>query len=208
VILPDHIDYLEVTESSGLVKRAEGSLSVEERARRAGFGSEFRRRSFTMGRFAARTLLARPLGCTPKEVPIAVCDDGSLDVPGSALQLSIAHSGAYAAAAVAEHEVGLDLEVIRPRSESVFRFVLHPDESSLRQTIDLPQDHQLVLFWALKEAVLKGKRTGLRRSPRSLRLEIDLDTRTATIRGRRTWSAKFDLRPDHVVAVAWPVSGD
>ncbi len=202
--LPDHISFLQVVDGVSVPGDADTVLTESELARRTGFGSEARRRSFTLGRFAARTLLAEPMGRSAREVPLEVREDGSLDVPGGDFNVSISHSGIYAAAAISTHEIGLDLELVRPRSESLFRFVLHPDEQGLRESVPLPQDQQLVLFWALKEAVLKGKRTGLRRSPKSLRLEIDLESGEAVIQGIRTWSARFAIRDDHVVAVAWP----
>ncbi len=75
---------------------------------------------------------------------------------------------------------------------------------TLRDQVDLPAEHQIVLFWALKESVLKAKRTGLRLSPKSLRLSVDLSAGTAHVSGRSSWESRFELRDDHVLAVSWP----
>ncbi|MFT5144752.1 MAG: phosphopantetheinyl transferase [Rhodothermales bacterium] len=201
--LPEHIRFLELSQSPPLTLAADSLLTPEEAERQASFRSKGRRESFALGRYAARTLLGQALNCEPGQVGIAILEDGSLISPGAPWNLSISHSGRFAAAAISKSEIGLDLEIVKDRPDGVFRFVLHPDEVSLRDRIDLPKAHQLALFWTLKESVLKAKRTGLRRSPKSLRLEIDLENGTAVIVGQRVWNARFDMREDHVVAVSW-----
>ncbi len=204
MVLPAHIRFKETVHSPELVSRAVSLLTPEESERRSTFRSVSRQDSFALGRYVARDLLAEPVGCRPQEVPLQVLEDGSLWVPDSPWQVSISHSGPYAAAAISTSDVGLDLERIRFRPESLFRFILHPDEMRLREEVDLPTEHQIVLFWALKESVLKAKRTGLRLSPKTLRLSLDLASGTARLAGRVNWEARFELRHDHVVAISWP----
>ncbi|NNE68985.1 MAG: 4'-phosphopantetheinyl transferase superfamily protein [Rhodothermales bacterium] len=201
--IPDHIRLIQVQRTPDALEEASSVLSGIERERLVGFRSVARRESFALGRHAARTLLGSALACDPREVPLEVREDGSLDVPGTPWNLSISHSGVRAAAAISRAEIGIDLEHIRVRPESLFRFILHPDEMELRERVDLPMDRQIVLFWALKESVLKAKRTGLRRSPKSLRLEIDLDQGSALISGERRWEARFEIRDEHVLSVSW-----
>lgn len=201
--LPSHIRLNQLRQSAALLQEAETLLSTAERERLRSFRSVARRESFALGRYAARTLLGSVMRCAPTAVDLAVRDDGSLEVPGSPWHMSISHSASHAAAAVSQTELGIDLEEIKSRPESLFRFVLHPDEMSLRDALDLPMELQIVLFWSLKEAVLKAKRTGLRRSPKSLRLQIDLDRGRATISGEREWEACFEIRDDHVLSVSW-----
>jgi phosphopantetheinyl transferase len=201
--LPEHIRLLELRQSPELALAADSLLTPDEAERQASFLNESRRRSFALGRYAARTLLGPALNCEPGRVSIAILDDGSLVSPGASWNLSISHSGLFAAAAISRSEIGLDLEIVKDRPEGVFRFVLHPDEAPLRDRIELPQAQQLALFWTLKESVLKAKRTGLRKSPKTLRLEIDMGAGTAVIVGQRVWNACFDVRDDHVVAVSW-----
>lgn len=201
--LPDHIHLSQLRQSPELLREAEAFLSPEERDRLASFRSSARRESFALGRHAARTLLASAMDCAPSAVDLAVQENGSIAVPGSSWQLSISHSATYAAAAISQTELGIDLEQIKSRPESLFRFVLHPEEMGLRDSVDLPTDLQIVLFWSLKEAVLKAKRTGLRRSPKSLRLRLDLGGGRAVISGDRTWQARFEIRRDHVLSVCW-----
>ena len=89
----------------------------------------------------------------------------------------------------------------------LFRFVLHPDEYHLVDVTDWPDDDKLVLFWTLKESVLKGRRTGLRQSPKALRLDLDLDgsrARIATPGDDADWTALFEHDGEYVTTVAWP----
>ncbi|MFT4603723.1 MAG: 4'-phosphopantetheinyl transferase [Rhodothermales bacterium] len=206
MVLPAHIRFKETIHTPELVAHAVSVLTTAESERRATFRSVARQDSFALGRLAARSLLAEPLECPPPEVPLEVLPDGSIRVPGTPWQLSISHSGPYAAAAIATSEIGLDLERIRRRPESLFRFILHPEEMTLLDRVDLPTEHQIVLFWALKESVLKAKRTGLRLSPKTLRLTVDLDAGTARIVGQSSWESRFELRDDHILAVSWPTA--
>lgn len=152
---------------------------------------------------AARTLLAERLGCPALKVPLSVREDGSLEVVDSPLRVSISHSGALAAATVAPCAVGVDLEAMKRRPESLFRFILGPSETSLRDAVELPAWQQIVLFWSLKESVLKGQRTGLRMSPKALRLEVDLEDCAAVIHGDRQWTSRFEMDQERVLVVSW-----
>jgi 4'-phosphopantetheinyl transferase len=201
MMLPPDIAVLELNTRSTPDDEAAAVLTTGEAHRRSEFRSVGRQRSFALGRLAARRLLAERLGGDPIDAPLFLRSDGSLEAPG--LSVSISHSGPYAAAAIGPCALGLDLEQIRPRSESLFRFVLSPEEYGLRDTVDLPQDAQIVLFWALKEAVLKAQRTGLRMSPKKLRLDIDTAAGSARVHGPQSWEAAFDFRSDHLLAVAW-----
>lgn len=180
-------------------------LAPEERARVASFTHPGRQQSFTLGRAAARTLLAERLGVRPDQVPLRVADDGGVDVDGAAMRLSIAHSGAHAVAAVAERVVGIDLERIAPRHKGVPRFILHPDEYAPFEALPLHRDRTVILYWTLKEATLKALRTGFRLSPKKLRLEIDLAAQSAQahLPDRPPLHLRFEERDAYYMAVAF-----
>ena len=202
--LPPHIALRKLASTPELIRLGERVMSLQERMRWESFGSQERRRAFSLGRYAARTLLGERLGTAPEAVQLEVHEDGSLLLPGTRLSLSISHSGPYAAAVLSTGAVGVDLERIRPRPESLYRFMLHPEEMHLIQDVDMDSDEKLVLFWSLKEAVLKANRTGLRVSPKSLRLQVDLAGGTARISGLGNWVARFEVHSDHVLSVAIP----
>ncbi len=180
-------------------------LSIEEAARYAAFPSAERRRSFLLGRAAARTLLAGALGVPPPAVPLRIAADGAVDVDGGPC-LSIAHSGGEAVAVAAPHAVGADLERVTPRRAGIERFMLHPSERSLPSQWPMERARALTLVWVLKEAVLKALRTGLRTSPTKLRLEdVDLGVQTARVRagGRALWTVPFEEERGYYCAVAY-----
>lgn len=188
--------------------RAETMLALlppEEQERMAAFTHAGRRRSFVLGRAAARSLLAERLGVAPAQVPLRVADDGGVDVDGAALRVSITHSGEHAVAAVAPRTVGIDLERIAPRHEGVLRFLLHPDEYAAFDALPLDHTRSLILCWTLKEATLKAIRTGLRRSPKKLRLEIDLPAQSAHVHllDRPPMHLRFEEREGYYWAVAF-----
>lgn len=183
----------------------EAMLSEEERARASTFTHDGRRRSFVLGRVAARTLLAERLGVDPVQVPLNVAQDGAVDVGAAAVQLSIAHSGAHAVAVAAERAVGVDLERIAPRHPGLPRFILHPEEYTAFDTLPLEQTQATILYWTLKEATLKAMRTGFRFSPKKLRLEIDLAAQSAIvhIQDRPSMHLRFEERAAYYLAVAF-----
>ena len=149
-------------------------LSTEEIHCLQSFGSEKRRREFILGRAAARQLTGQCLDRAPAEVPLAVADDGAVDVLGQDLHLSIAHSGPHAVAALAPLPVGVDLEAVVERDRSLIRFLLHPDERDrVMHLFPYETAPTVVLLWALKESVLKARRSGFRLSPKKLRLDLE-----------------------------------
>lgn len=170
-------------------------LSEAERARLSGYGVEKRQREFLLGRVAARQLLAHVLDCAPADVPLAVAEDGAVEVRGGrGLHLSISHTGEEAVAAVAERTVGVDLERIQPRPERLHRFLLLEKERPLLNRLPLPEDDAFALCWALKEAVLKALRCGLRRSPKTVRIAaLDVEAGTARL-DTRNGTASFEAR--------------
>lgn|GEM_PF-581571 len=153
-------------------------LSGAEAARAASFAHADRRAAFALGRTAARALLAERLGVAPESVPLVVGADGAPEVEGDGgACLSISHAGrgagVVAAAAVAPVAVGVDLEAIVPRRADLWRRMLRPDEHALLDALGGSSDRAHTLLWSLKEAVLKGQRTGLRASARSVCLALD-----------------------------------
>lgn len=189
------------------------ALSDAERARLATFGHPDRRRQFALGRTAARTLAAARLAVAPEAVPLAVGADGAPELPG--LHVSIAHTAradrVAALAAVASGPVGVDLERVAPRRPDLWRRILTPAEHALLDALGGPTDDAQTLLWTLKEAVLKGQRTGFRAGGRSVRLALDADGgppdrghARAEAEGSGAWTVAFGREGDLWLAVAWP----
>jgi len=145
-------------------------LSDSEKNAVATYRSEKRRIEFVLGRAAARRLIAERLGASPSEVTLRVASDGAVEIGGAALYLSISHAAGWATAVVSPRPVGIDMEQLAMRSPGVYRYFLARSEYPLLEGIDLDHDSVQILLWTLKEAVLKGMRTGLRSSPKSVKI--------------------------------------
>ena len=203
------------TVAARLVRSADGGaavLSEREHARADAFGSASRRRQFALGRTAARTLAGERLGVDPDRVDLRVAADGAPEVPG--VHLSIAHTGrggnVAAAAALAARPIGVDLERVAPRRPDLWRRILRPEEHTLLEALGGPTDDAQTLLWTLKEAVLKGQRTGFRAGGRSVHLALAADGvpparghATAEAEGSSAWRIAFGRDGDLWLAVAW-----
>lgn len=183
-------------------------LSQEERACIEGFGAASRRREFLAGRAAARQLLARELGVPPRDVPLRRADDDAVDVDAGNWFVSIAHSGPHAIAACSQHRIGVDLEHIQPRDKGLVRFLFPPDEHGVVDTLPYTGDASIILCWTLKEAVLKGRRTGFRTSPKGIHLTVnpEVETAHAAVDDGMEWDLVYTERRGYWMAVAVPSS--
>lgn len=187
-------------------------LTPGERERMAGFRHAERRRQFVLGRRAARTLAARRLRCLPLDVPFAVGADGAPEVEGAFV--SIAHAGrgasAIGAAALADLPVGLDVEAVGVRRADLWTRILNDDERPVLDALGGPSDDAQTLLWTLKEAVLKGQRTGFRAGGRSIHLHLDADgappdrgEAVADSRQSGGWRLRYGRVGGLWLAVAW-----
>ncbi|HEX9659823.1 MAG TPA: 4'-phosphopantetheinyl transferase superfamily protein [Rhodothermales bacterium] len=159
-------------------------LSPSERVSLDSYRSDKRKTEFVLGRAAARLLIGGRLGVPPSAVNLNVADDGAVEVAGAEIHLSISHANGWATAVISPRPVGIDMERLAPRSPRVYRYFLSKDEYDLLEATDLDHDRLQVLLWALKESVLKGTRTGLRVSPRDIRVTSLHPDGTASIRDR------------------------
>ncbi len=206
--LPDNIFYSYARLADVDLSEGETVLSEKELAFRQTLKNEGRWTSFTAGRILARRLAAAHLGCSPEAVPVVVADDGSLVLENTRYSLSLAHSRKGVCATIARNtRVGIDLEAILQRHEDLYRFILHPDEYGILDTLDLDRDSILILCWSIKEAVLKGMKTGFRFSPKKLRLDINLEQGRAgivTTDMEAVWQCVFEKRDNSYLAIAYP----
>jgi 4'-phosphopantetheinyl transferase len=182
-------------------------LSAEERARLITFAHPDRRRAFALGRLAARSLLAGALRSSAPSVPLGVGAGGAPEVTGHDLYISIAHAGrgagVAAVAAIAGRPVGVDLELNTPRHPDLLPRLLTPQEASLPASLEVDAAEQASLVWTLKESVLKGLGTGLRRGARSVVLEARDWGLAEAFDGEHAWQVRYERREAFWVAVAW-----
>lgn len=106
-------------------------------------------------------VLARDHHC--ENVEIMYTDQGKPYLPEGPY-ISISHSRGYVGVAVADHEIGLDLEVVRPYPDKLPMRIFSPEELSwFRSRQETKAD--FFTFWTLKESYYKFLGSGLRGFP-------------------------------------------
>lgn len=137
------------------------SLSPAERARAARFKFPDDARRWTAARGWLRHVLGEALGVAPAAVPIPT-GPGKPRVEGVCFNL--AHAGELAVIAVADHEVGIDIEPLDagPAALEAASVACTPEESAFLAR--LPPEEAAPVFlswWTAKEAYLKATGEGL-----------------------------------------------
>lgn len=207
--LPENISYSYNRIIDIPLDQAATTLSEKELIYLDSVSHEKRKREFTAGRILARTQAASLLQIDPREVKLEICNDGSLDLLDTPYSISLAHSRNGACAAIGYNTtVGIDLEMIKVRHERLHEFILSKEEYHLLDALPYDRDRILILSWVLKEATLKGMRTGFRCSPKKLQLHIDPDNQEAEIAapGNATWKAHYTELDNAYLAVSYPMS--
>lgn len=137
----------------------------DDRAEACGISREERRLQFLAGRHLLRGLLSEALGGTPSHWEIRRRPNGPpqlLNAPG--ICLSVSHSGPWIACAIADRQVGIDVEQHKPGRviSELAELSCHPDEVTLLN--HLKEEDSILRFleiWTLKEAWIKQHKTSL-----------------------------------------------
>lgn len=155
-------------------------LHASERDRLADLRAPLRRQQYLAGHWLARDLLARVHGGIAMDWSLLERRDRAPEVKPPAslaageqdpIQLGLAHSGDWIAAAVGRHAFGIDIEQRGRRlaRAALAPLLLHPDE--LADGVD---DDTLLARWVAKEAWIKrGQGSALPEQLRVLRLHPD-----------------------------------
>ncbi len=165
-------------------------LSEDERARAARFVRARDRRRFARCRATLREILGRILGERANSLRFRAAAIGKPELDGDpgderlALRFNVSHSSNLALIAVCQgHEVGVNIEQIRPISESVRIVESFFTAAELAEFTAIADDAKPMAFhrgWTRKEAVLKGFGTGI--SGLSARHETGFGTTVLTTR--------------------------
>ena len=143
-------------------------LSARELKTYNDFKVEKRKKEWLGGRYALKKLASGFFIFDIKMIEVRNKTSGqpALGVPGGcSMPVSITHSGDFAAAAIATAGmgIGVDMEVIEPRSRAWAEQCFAPEEISSWAPIFLTE------LWAKKEAVLKFMGVGLSLDTRDIR---------------------------------------
>jgi 4'-phosphopantetheinyl transferase len=168
-----------LTRSLADVPVGDGWLGPGEREALARLTIEKRRGDWRLGRFAAKTAVARWLGVSIARLGIVAAPDGApevrLDGEAAPVAVSISHRAQRALAVVGHSgtSLGCDLELIEPRSRAFVSDWLAPAEVALVKRAGARRDLVANLAWTAKEAAAKMRREGLRLDVRNAVAEPD-----------------------------------
>jgi 4'-phosphopantetheinyl transferase len=136
-------------------------LTPDEAQRLSGLRTDRRRDAFVGARWQARCLLAQVHGGEPWDWPLQAPRDAPPRVRGhGGLFLSISHSGARTACALATHSIGLDLEQPTRRRDVEGLVALcctAAERARFEGLADAERDALFYALWTLKEAWLKRR---------------------------------------------------
>jgi 4'-phosphopantetheinyl transferase len=191
-------------------------LTADELARAKDFASEEARHRYAVARGILRALLGSLLNTPPRSVPIEAGPGGKPRLAGnrSRLHFNLSHSGHLALIAIADREVGIDLEAIRPVPSALeiarrrfapaeARFVEEGDEGEI--------DRRFLLCWTRKEALVKAVGAGLGVDLRSFAVPLAGAGGIVSIDGfndkrAQSWRiVDVPIGDEHLAAVAWAV---
>jgi 4'-phosphopantetheinyl transferase len=171
-----------------------------------------RRDDWRLGRWTAKRAVAAVLGCAPEEVAILAAADGAPEafVGGrpAGVALSLSHRGGFAVAAVApvSTRVGIDLEVVEPRSEAfVDEWYAASEQALVARTPPAQRPLVANTVWTAKEAAAKVLREGLRLNVRQVVVSLGPSDGTAA---RGTWHPCTVDLPDERIHAWWRHDGD
>lgn len=172
---------LEERPTPALIERLAASLTGSERSRLGSFRFPEDHDAFLIGRSLIRGLLARLLGVRPEEVPLTFGAHGRPELEAGAHpeipSFNVSHTRGVVGFALSRATVGLDVERFRrdPDPLTIGRQVFSPQELAL--LAELTPDAQRVRFrrlWALKEAYLKARGTGMTLPAREVTCALDV----------------------------------
>jgi len=169
------VHWLEQTEAD-LPEQPEhaGWLSAGERAHLAGLRFPKRRADWLLGRWTAKSAVARCLNLPSDfsalgDLEICAASDGAPEAflagKPAPVTISLSHSAGVAVCAVAPAgtALGCDVELVEPRIAAFAADYFSPEEQALvAQAPPQEQPGLMTLIWSAKESALKALRAGLR----------------------------------------------
>ena len=142
-----------------------GKLPLSEYRRKqvSGCLSELRRRQGIGAELLLLSMLESWRGLPELPLPLLADEKGKPYLPGESLFFSLSHSGEYAACALSDKPVGLDLQMRRPLREQVLTRCFSPAEQRFVRSSPRPDD-DFTELWTAKESYLKATGEGIRLS--------------------------------------------
>ncbi len=153
-----------LTVPADVLLRFERSLSDDERQRARRFVSPHHGESYVAGRGRMREILADYIERRPDELRFDYGTAGKPLLEGivGAPHFNLSHSGNFAALAIADRPVGIDIELVRSITDDIAgRFFSPAEVHALRKLPSSEQEAAFFRCWTRKEAFVKALGTGL-----------------------------------------------
>jgi 4'-phosphopantetheinyl transferase len=173
------LTWASVADIGGALDDLLAALPADERARAARFRVDDARRRFVLARTVLRRTLARQLGCGPAEVELAEGEHGKPHLDGRwprGPRFNLSHSGDLVVVALAESEVGVDIEQLRRVANAeklAHRFFSSSERARILATVGAERDRTFLRIWTQKEAYLKAIGAGVGMALRTVETEPD-----------------------------------
>jgi 4'-phosphopantetheinyl transferase len=185
------------------------ALSAPELARAARFLHARDRRRHLAAHCFLRSLLAERLSCEPGAIEIVRGTHGKPRVVNTgSIGFSLSHSGGMAACAIADGEVGVDLERDQrlPEADAIAARILAPASlARWRREGEPARDRSLLRHWTRYEALAKAEGGGLVAPPAPLDADPAPGTWMQAVHRGVRWSILTlapGTVPDCIVSVA------
>lgn len=139
-------------------------LSADERARAAAYRRSADSAAFVARRAALRRILADRLGVAPAEVRLTTNAHGKPVLADGFPHFSLSHRRGISVIAVADAQIGVDLEFADSRIEidSIAARFFAPDELATLRALSINARHDLFFrLWTRKEALVKALGIGI-----------------------------------------------
>jgi 4'-phosphopantetheinyl transferase len=188
-----YVERLDVSDTA--VQGCFRSLDGDERRRAARFRFERDRRRFIVRRGRLREKLGQHAGVAPEQLSFATGAFGKPVLAGGGLHFSLSHSSELMIVAIANVEVGCDIERIDPDFEwrpVAERLFANNERTTLSTMSDTEARRGFFDCWTRKEAFLKAIGVGLSRRPDTF--EVSVGREAAILKGGDGWSVA-DIDP-------------
>ncbi len=171
------------------------AMSPGRRIKADGYGRESDRKLCILADHIARSLVSEYLNIPEEKVEFTFAGNGKPYVAGNDCFIGISHSGHFAAAAVSENPVGIDIEENKNRDLRILRRTA--TDSEIEFVGSDPQ--RLLMLWTLKEAHLKCTGDGISGNLKSVSFEIGESGIVSDIPG---FIYSCRVTPDYIVSSA------
>lgn len=186
---------IQILDDENFLKRKETLLAQLPPANKD-FYSRFKRTSSLqrslLAELLSRFIIGQKLAIPARNIVFLRAKNGKPYLADGNLRFNLSHSGNWVVMALAETEVGIDVELLRPVNYHIAERFFSKDEVTNLNSKE--GDDKLAYFfdlWTLKESYLKLLGTGLTRSLSSFTVHKDNDVIVITEGGRELNSNVF-----------------